>query len=202
MLNSKATGWSLTMGFVTLVILMGASMVPGNQETKADEIAWLIANEDMQWLGLVEMVGGLTMLVFTAGMISWIRSIDESNAPLTYASYLPLLGLVLSWVGIISSSAAANTAADNADAAYALLRLGDIGGFLGIVMMMLSFFIVGTVSYLKKSGTPVLMGLLGLAGIVGTVGVFIPAFGFVAFMLLFPVNLILVALIGIQKIRA
>ena len=142
------------------------------------------------------------MLIFTAGMISWIRSIDESNAALTYASYFPLLALVVSWVGIISGGAGYNAAADNADAAYALLQLSSMSGFLGVVMMMLSFFLVGTTAYRKKSGTPALMGLLGLAGIAGAVGCFIPGFGSVAFMIIFPLNLILVAIIGIQKVRA
>ena len=48
MLSSKATGWSLTMGFVTLAILMGASMLGGNHETRAEEVAWLAANKDWQ----------------------------------------------------------------------------------------------------------------------------------------------------------
>ena len=202
MLSSKATGWSLTMGFVTLVILFGAGMLEGNHETRAEEIAWLVANKDWQWIIPITMVGGLTMLTFSAGMISWIRSIDESNAALTYASYLVLLALVVSWVGIISGGGGADAAADNSDAAEALLQLSDMTSFLGVVMMMLSFFLVGTTAYLKKSGTPALMGLLGLAGIVGAVGSFIPGVGFAVWMLVFPLNLILVAIIGIQKVRA
>ena len=202
MLSSKATGWSLTMGFVTLVILFTEGMLGGDHETRAEEVAWHVANKDWQWLVPITMLGGVTMLIFTAGMISWIRSIDESNPALTYASYLPLLGLVISWVGIISGGAGANAAADNADAAYALLQLSSMTFFLGTVMMMLSFFLVGTTAYLKKSGTPALMGLLGLAGIVGAVGSFIPGAGFAVWMLIFPLNLILVAIIGIQKVRA
>ena len=77
MLSSKATGWSLTMGFVTLVILMVAGMLGGNHETRAEEVAWLAANKDWQWLVPITMVGGITMLVFTAGMISGASSIDE-----------------------------------------------------------------------------------------------------------------------------
>ena len=202
MLSSKAMGWSLTMGFVTLVILMAAGMIEGDHADDAAEIAWIVENNDWKWLVPMTMVGGLTMLVFTAGMISWARSIDESNAALTYATYFPLLALVVSWVGIISGGAGAEMAKDNADAARALLQLSDWGGFLGVVMMMLSFFLVGTTAYLKKSGTPALMGLLGLGGIVGAVGVFIPGVGFVAFMAIFPLNLILVAIVCIQKVRA
>ena len=202
MLSSKTTGWSLTMGFVTLVILMGAGMIEGDHADDAAEIAWIVENNDWKWLVPMTMVGGLTMLVFTAGMISWARSIDESNGALTYATYFPVLCLALSWVGIISGGAGADMAKDNADAARALLQLSDVGGFLGVVMIMITFFLVGTTAYLKKSGTPVLMGLLGLGGIVGAVGVFIPGFGMVAFMAIFPLNLILVAIVGIQKIRA
>ena len=161
MLSSKAMGWSLTMGFVTMVILMAAGMIEGDHKDDAAEIAWLLANNDWQWLVPMTMVGGLTMLVFTTGMISWARSIDESNGALTYATYFSLLALVVSWVGIISGGAGAEMAKDNADAARALLQLSDWGGFLGVVMMMLSFFLVGTTAYLKKSGTPALMGLLG-----------------------------------------
>ena len=202
MLSSKTTGWSLIMGFVTLVILFGASMIEGDHKDDAAEIAWLVTNNDWKWLVPMTMVGGLTMLVFTAGVVAWARGIDESNGALTYATYFPVLALTLSWVGIVSNGAGSRMAEDNADAAIALLQLGDTLGFLGIVLMMLSFFLIGTVAYLKKSGTPILMALLGLAGIVGAVGCFIPGFGWVVFMAIFPLNLILVAIVGIQKIRA
>ena len=202
MLSPKATGWSLIAGFVTLVILFGAGMLAGDHDSMAEEIAYLATNNDWKWIVPITMVGGLTMLIFTAGMISWIRSIDESNPVLTYASYLPLLCLALSWVGILSGGVASRTAADNADAAFALMRLSNTLGFIGIVMMMLSFFLVGTTAYLKKSGTPALMGLLGLAGIAGAVGAFIPGAGSAVWMLLFPLTLILVAISGIQKVRA
>lgn len=202
MLSAKATGWSLTMGFVTLVILFGAGMFEGEHDTRADEIAWLIANKDWQWIVPMQMIGGLTMLIFTAGMLSWIRSIDQSAPALHYSGYIVLLGLVVSWVGIISGGAGADVAKDNAHAAHALLNLSDISSFMGVVMMMLSFFLVGTTSYLRKSGTPALMGLLALLGIVGAVGAFIPGFGFAVWMVIFPLCLILVAIIGIQQTRA
>lgn len=199
MLSSKATGWMLAMGFVTLVILFGEGMLADAPSDTAEEVAWLVANDDWKWLVPITMVGGLTMLVFTAGIISWVRSIDESNVALNCAIYLTLLGLVLSWVGLISAAAAGPTAADNADATHALLQLSNIGGFLGVVMMMLSFFLIGTTSYLKKSGTPALMGLLALLAIVGVVCCFIPGVGFVTWMVIFPLNLILVAIIGVRK---
>ena len=202
MLSSKTMGWSLIMGFITLVIFMVASMIEGDHKDDAAEIAWILANNDWKWLVPMTMVGGLTMLVFTAGIVSWARSIDESNGALTYATYFPVLCLALSWVGLISGGAGANMAKDNADAAIALLQLSDMSGFLGIVMMMISFFLIGTTAYLKKSGTPALMGLLGLTGIVGAVGCFIPGFAWVVFMAIFPLNLILVMIVGIQKVRA
>ena len=203
MLSAKATGWSLTAGFVTLVILMGSTMLMGDTgDGTAEEIAYLATNNDWKWIVPITMVGGLTMLIFTVGMISWIRSIDESNPVLTYASYLPLLCLALSWVGILSGGVASRTAADNADAAFALMRLSNTLGFIGIVMMMLSFFLVGTTAYLKKSGSPALMGLFGLLGLAGVVVAFIPGLSFVVFMPVFPLSLILVAIIGIQKVRA
>jgi len=90
MLSLKTMGWSLIAGFVTLVILFGAGILEGNYDTKAEEIAWLATNKDWQWLVPITMIAGLTMLIFTTGMISWIRSIDESNAALPYANYLPL----------------------------------------------------------------------------------------------------------------
>ena len=203
MLSAKATGWSLTAGFVTLVILMGSSMLLGDTgDSTAEEIAYLATNNDWKWIVPITMVGGLTMLIFTVGMISWIRSIDDSNAVLAYASYLPLVGLALSWIGIVSGGVASRTAADNADAAFALMRLSDVCGYIGIVMMMLSFFLVGTTAYLKKSGTPALMGLLGLLGLAGVAVAFIPGIAWVVFMPIFPLSLLLVAGIGIQKVRA
>ena len=190
----------LVMGFVTLVILFGEGMLADAPSDTAEEVAWLVANDDWKWLVPITMIGGLTMLVFTAGMISWIRSIDESNVALTCAIYITLLALIVSWVGIISGGAGANTAADNADASHALLQLSGISGFMGVVMMMLSFFLVGTTAYLKKSGTPALMGLLGLLGIVGVVGCFIPGIGFLVWMVIFPLNLLVVAIIGIRPL--
>ena len=47
MLNAKAMGWSLTAGFVTLVILMGSSMLLGDTgDSTAEEIAYLATNND------------------------------------------------------------------------------------------------------------------------------------------------------------
>ena len=202
MLSAKAIGWSLTAGFVTFVLMMIAGMLGGNHDNMAEEIAYLATNNDWKSIVPITMVGGLTMLIFTVGMIYWIRTIDESNAALAYASYLPLLGLFVSWVGIICGGVGSRTAADNADAAFALLRLGDVCGFLGVVMMMLSFFLVGTTAYFKKAGTPALMGLLGLLGLAGVIASFIPGMGFLVFMAIFPLSLLLVAAIGIQKVRA
>ena len=91
---------------------------------------------------------------------------------------------------------------DRADAAFALMRLGDVTGFIGIVMMLLSFFLAGTAAYFKKSGTPALMGLLGILGLAGVVMSFIPGMGFLVFMAIFPLSLLLLAFIGIQQARA
>ena len=201
MRSSKATGWSLTMGFVTLAILMVAGMLGSNSGEPAEEVAWAAASNDWQLIVPIQMLGGCTMLIFVAGMISWIRSIDESHPALTYASYFPLLCLVLSWVGIISGGAGYDMAADNTEAANALMQLSAMSGFMGVVMMMFSFFLVGTTAYLKKSGTPALMGLLGLGGIAGA-ALCLAGVGFIGFMLVFPLNLILVAIIGLQKVRA
>jgi hypothetical protein len=46
MLSSKASGWSLTIGFVTLVILMVASMLESDHDTRAEEVAWAATNND------------------------------------------------------------------------------------------------------------------------------------------------------------
>ena len=77
-----------------------------------------------------------------------------------------------------------------------------MGMFLGIVFMMLSLALIGTTAYLKKSGSPALMGLFGFLGLAGVVVAFIPGLSFVVFMPVFPLSLILVAIIGIQKVRA
>ena len=202
MLNAKAMGWSLTAGFVTLIVLFAAGMLGGDHDGTAEEVAYLATNNDWMWIVPITMVGGLTMIIFTAGWISWIRNIDDSSAVLTYASYLPLLALSLSWVGILSGGVGSRTAADNADAAFALMRLSDVTGFIGIVMMLLSFFLAGTAAYFKKSGTPALMGLLGILGLAGVVMSFIPGMGFLVFMAIFPLSLLLLAFIGIQQARA
>jgi hypothetical protein len=56
---------------------------------------------------------------------------------------------------------------------------------------------------MKKSGTPALNGLLGIVGIVGSVGAFIPAeWSDLLWLLGFVIGMVLMAIIGVQKVRS
>ena len=204
MLSSKTTGYMLIMGLVAVIVVIIAIAMQAQDGTAAELVAWAAENESTwQIVVPVNMIANLLLVIFTVGFVSWAKSIDQSNGAITIGKYLALLALFVIWVADLSQVAAFNTAADNTDAAHALVSLSREFTWLGISTLLASFFVVGTVAYMKKSGTPALNGLLGLVGIVGSVGAFIPAewsdlfwvFGFV-------IGMGLLAIIGVQKVRS
>ena len=204
MLSSKTTGWMLITGMVALVVVIIAVSIQGEQETVADLVAWAAANEDTwQIIVPINMIANVLLIIFTVGFISWAKSIDQSNSAITIGKYLALLALFVIWVGDLSQVAAFNTAADNTDAAHALVSLSREFTWIGISTLLASFFVVGTIADMKKSGTPALNGLLGIVGIVGSVGAFIPAeWSDLLWLLGFVIGMVLMAIIGVQKVRS
>jgi hypothetical protein len=203
MLSSKTTGWMLLMGLVAVIVVIIAITIGGPEGT-AELVAWAAENQSTwQIVVPVNMIANLLLVIFTVGFISWAKSIDQSNSAITIGKYLALLALFVIWVGDLSQVAAFNTAADNTDAAHALVSLSREFTWIGISILLASFFVVGTTAYMKKSGTPALNGLLGLVGIVGSVGSFIPAEWSDLFWLLgFVIGMVLMAIIGVQKVRS
>jgi hypothetical protein len=197
MLNSKTTGWMLTTGFCALVLIVIAKMLQGDQDGVAGRIAWAAANDNWQAIGVLELISGLLMIIFMVGFISWIKSISESNVALVVIKYVALLGVIFIWVGTISQMAGYETASENKDAAFALIKLSNFLTFIGIQSLLLSFFVVATSAYMQKAGTPALNVLLGLVGIVALVGGFIP---WTFFIIGFPLAMLVLAIIGIQKV--
>ena len=202
MLSSKTTGWMLITGMVALIVVIIAVSIQGEQETVADLVAWAAANEDTwQIIVPINMIANVLLIIFTVGFISWARSINESSGAIAFGKYSALLALILIWIGDLSQVAGFETAADNTDAAHALISLSREFTWIGISTLLASFFVVGTTAYMKKSGTSALNGLLGLVGIVGCVGGFIPTgIDWVFWLGGFVLGMVLLAVIGVQKV--
>ena len=197
MLNSKTTGWMLMSGFCALVLIVIATMLQGDQDGVAGRIAWAAAGNNWEAIGLLDLLSGLLLLVFMVGFISWVKGISETNVALVVIKYAALLGVIFIWVGQASQMAGYETASENKDAAFALLKLSNFATWMGVQSLLLSFFVVATSAFMQKVGTPALNILLGLVGIVALVGSFIH-WGF--FVIGFPLSMLILLIIGIQKV--
>ena len=202
MLSAKTTGWMLVMGMVALVVVIIAGVIQGDPGTTAELVAWAAVNKaTWQIVVPINMIANFLLIIFTVGFISWAHSIDDSNGAIVFGKYTAIVGLIVIWVADLSQTAAFNTAADNTDAAHALISLSRELTYIGIATLLASFFVVGATAYMKKSGTPALNGLLALVGVVGCVGAFIPAEWSDVFWLLgFLIGMVLMAIIGVQKL--
>ena len=144
------------------------------------------------------MIGGLIMIVFTVGFISWVNTLNEADASLQTGKLIAVLSLILIWIGSLAQFGGFDISGENTDAAYALIKLARMGNWVGVQMFMLSFFVVGATAYFRKLGSPVLNGILGIFGLLGFAGTFIIWIFWVA---CFPLSLIVLAITGVQKIR-
>jgi hypothetical protein len=204
MLSSKTTGWMLIMGLAAVIVVIIAISIQAQEGTVAEMVAWAAENEGTWQIVIsVNMVANVLLVIFTIGFISWAQSIDQSGGAISIGKYLALLALVLIWVGDISQGAGFETAEENADAAHSLISLCRSLTWIGISVLLGSFFVVGTTAYIKKVGTPVLNVLLGLVGLVGCIGSYVPGdISGLFWTAGFAVGMILMTIIGVQKVRS
>ena len=200
MLNSKSTGVMLITGVVAFIFLFIAQAIQGDTGDGIEgTIAWAAKNNDYETIILpLRMIAGIIMIAFTAGFISWVRSLDETSGFLQFGKLIAILSLILTWVGTLAQAGGFESSSENTDAAYALIRMSRMGMWVGVQMFMLSFFVVGATAYFRKLGTPVLNGILGILGFLGFAGTFVIWIFWVAG---FPLCLIVLAITGVQKIR-
>ena len=200
MLNSKSTGVMLITGVVAFIFLFIAQAIQGDTGDGIEgTIAWAAKNNDYETIILpLRMIAGIIMIAFTAGFISWVRSLDETSGFLQFGKLIAILSLILVWVGTLAQVGGFESSSENTDAAYALIRMSRMGMWVGIQMFMLSFFVVGATAYFRKLETPVLNGILGIFGFLGFAGTFVTWIFWVAG---FPLCLIVLAITGVQKIR-
>ena len=200
MLNSKSTGVMLITGVVAFIFLFIAQAIQGDTGDGIEGvIAWAAENNNYETIILpLRMIGGIIMIAFTAGFISWIRSLDETSGFLQFGKLIAMLSLILMWVGTLAQVGGFQSSSENTDAAYALIRMSRMGMWVGVQMFMLSFFVVGATAYFRKLGIPVLNGILGIFGFFGFAGTFVIWIFWVAG---FPLCLIVLAITGVQKIR-
>ena len=200
MLNSKSTGVMLITGVVAFIFLFIAQAIQGDTGDGIEgTIAWAAKNNDYETIILpLRMIAGIIMIAFTAGFISWVRSLDETSGFLQFGKLIAILSLILTWVGTLAQAGGFESSSENTDAAYALIRMSRMCLWVGIQMFMLSFFVVGATAYFRKLGTPLLNGILGIFGFLGFAGTFVIWIFWVAG---FPLCLIVLAITGVQKIR-
>ena len=200
MLNSKSTGVMLITGVVAFIFLFIAQAIQGDTGDGIEgTIAWAAKNNDYETIILpLRMIAGIIMIAFTAGFISWVRSLDETSGFLQFGKLIAILSLILTWVGTLAQAGGFESSSENTDAAYALIRMSRMCFWVGIQMFMLSFFVVGATAYFRKLGTPLLNGILGIFGFLGFAGTFVIWIFWVAG---FPLCLIVLAITGVQKIR-
>lgn len=199
MVNSKSIGILLISGIVAFLFFFVSQLIQGDTGDGIEgAVAWAAESNDWQTIMPIRMIGGLLMIVFTVGFISWISSLDDTNAFLKIGKLISVLSLILVWVGTLAQFGGYDIAGENADAAYALIKMARMGTWVGVQMFMLGFFVVGATAYFKKLGSPVLNGILGIFGLLGFAGTFAIWIFWVA---CFPLSLIVLAITGVQKIR-
>tara|TARA_B100001245_G_C22755669_1_gene365803 strand:- start:36 stop:644 length:609 start_codon:yes stop_codon:yes gene_type:complete len=200
MLNSKSNGVMLITGIVAFILFFVAQAVQGSTGDGIEgTIAWAAEDNDYETIIMpLRMIGGIIMIAFTAGFISWVRTLDETSGFLQFGKLIAILSLILVWVGTLAQVGGFESSSENTDAAYALIRMSRMGMWVGIQMFMLSFFVVGATAYFRKLGTPVLNGILGIFGFLGFAGTFVM---WIFWVVGFPLCLIVLAITGVQKIR-
>ncbi len=191
-------GWMLIMGLVGFAVMFLSWTIQGDQEGTTGVVAWAAESNDWENVGIVRMVALFSMIVFVTGYISWARSIKDSSSAITIGSSFAALGLFLLWISFISQVAGYETASDNATAALGLVELGNMAGWFSGLLITLSFFLIGLSAYRHKVGMPALNGLLAIAGLVGAVANFV---WWVFFMGGFGLGMLILAIIGLQKIK-
>ena len=200
MLNSKSNGVMLITGIVGFIFFFVAQIIQGDTGDGIEgAVAWAAENDDFRATIMpLRMIGGIILIAFTAGFISWVSSLDETSGFLQFGKLIAVLSLILMWVGTLAQFGGYESSSENTDAAYALIRMSRMGMWVGVQMFMLSFFIVGATAYFRKLGTPLLNGILGIFGFLGFAGTFVIWIFWVAG---FPLCLIVLAITGAQKIR-
>jgi len=198
MISSKAMGYMLIMGLVGFAVMILSFSMQGNQEGTTGVVAWAAESNDWENVGMVRMLAVFSNLIFVTGFIYWARSINNSSSAIAIGSIFALLSIVLVWVSFISHVAGHETASDNTTAALGLIELGNMAGWFSGLLISLSFFLVGLSAYRQKVGMPALNVLLAIAGIAGAVANFVWV---VFFMGGFGLGLIILAIIGLKKIK-
>ena len=198
MISSKAMGYMLIMGLVGFAVMIISFFMQGNQEGTTGVVAWAAESNDWENVGMVRMLAVFSNLIFVTGFIYWARSINNSSSAIAIGSIFALLSIVLVWVSFISHVAGHETASDNTTAALGLIELGNMAGWFSGLLISLSFFLVGLSAYRQKVGMPALNVLLAIAGIAGAVANFVWV---VFFMGGFGLGLIILAIIGLKKIK-
>ena len=166
MLNSKSNGVMLITGVVAFIFFFVAQAIQGDTGDGIEgAIAWAAENNDYETIIMpLRMIGGIIMIAFTAGFISWVSSLDETNGFLQIGKLISILSLILVWVGTLAQFGGFESSTENTDAAFALIKMSRMGTWVGIQMFMLSSFVVGATAYFTKLGTPLLNGRLGIFG--------------------------------------
>ena len=198
MISSKAMGYMLIMGLVGFAVMILSFSMQGNQEGTTGVVAWAAESNDWENVGIVRMVALFSMIVFVTGYISWARSIKDSSSAITIGSTFALLSIFLLWVSFISHVAGYETASDNKTAALGLVELGNMAGWFSGLLITLSFVLIGLSAYRQKVGMPALNVLLAIAGLAGAVANFV---WWVFFMGGFGLGMLVLAIIGIKKIK-
>jgi len=198
MISSKAMGYMLIMGLVGFAVMFLSFLMQGNQEGTTGVVEWAAESKDWENVGMVRMLALFSNLIFMTGFISWARSINKSSSAIAIGSTFALLSIFLLWVSFISHVAGYETAAGNTTAALGLIELGNMAGWFSGLLITLSFFLIGLSSYRQKVGMPALNVLLAIAGLVGAIANFV---WWVFFMGGFGIGLLILAIIGLKKIK-
>ena len=202
MLSSKAIGCMLPAGIIGFGVMFITQFMQGDQGGTAGTVVWAASSNDWQTIMPMRMLTVILMLIFTVGFTSWSKSISESSSVIAIGSHFTLLAVFLMWAAFVSQHAGFDVASDSTEpteAAHALVKFSNMGFWFGGVAFAVSFFLVGIKAFTEKAGTPALNGILAVLGIVAAVGSFVNWFLWVGG---FGLGLLIMAIIGIQKLRA
>ena len=80
------------MGLVAVIVVIIAIAIQTQDGTAAELVAWAAETESTwQIVVPVNMIANILLVIFTVGIISWAKSIDQSNSAITIGKYLALL---------------------------------------------------------------------------------------------------------------
>ena len=205
MLGPKPLGWSLTLMFPGMALWIGLMIVAGmfDAETTSEQIKALSKDGMATLPSLLLLVGSITWVVASVGLISWARGLSgEDRLGLsTFGLVFVLVGITASIVsnGMFFVAGEAAAAGETTLAATALELWGAVDWW-GSITWILGAFLIAVTALQQKAANTIIVALMALGAAVGFIAQFpgLEELGLAGY----PMTGLAISALGIQKLRA